>query len=296
VCKSPGQEKIAAFLDLARVRIAVMVVISAAVGFILAYKGSFNFLRFACALTGTGLLSSGSCALNCFIERDLDAVMPRTASRPIPAGVITPNTALLFGLFLIVSGALTLLLFCNTVCAILGLAATVIYLGMYTPAKRWTWLNTSIGAVPGAIPPLIGWAAASGTINLGGWTLFAMLFIWQHTHFLPIAWLFRDDYRAAGFKMLPALESTGEKTFALTIATAILLLPVSVMLCRTSSPFAGPAYGLASVVGGLTLIATSVHWWKSRSRKGARMVLLLSLLYLPALLAAVIIDRVWRWT
>ncbi len=290
-----AKELTTAFLDLARVRIAVMVVISCAVGFVLAYRGSFDFLQFALASVGTGLLSSGSCAINCYIERDLDAMMPRTAQRPIPAGVISAQGALLFGLFLIVCGAL-MLLRVNTICVTLGLAAAAIYLGMYTPAKRWTWLNTSIGAVPGAIPPLIGWAAASGTVGLGGWILFAMLFIWQHTHFLPIAWLFRNDYRAAGFKMLPALENSGEKTFALTIATAILLLPLSASLYWSGNPFAGPAYGLAALIGGLTLISSSVKWRQNPSREGARKVLFVSLLYLPALFIGVVVDRVWRWT
>jgi protoheme IX farnesyltransferase len=290
-----AKELTTAFLDLARVRIAVMVVISCAVGFVLAYRGSFDFLQFALASVGTGLLSSGSCAINCYIERDLDAMMPRTAQRPIPAGVISAQGALVFGLFLIVCGAL-MLLRVNAICVTLGLAAAAIYLGMYTPAKRWTWLNTSIGAVPGAIPPLIGWAAASGTIDLGGWILFAMLFIWQHTHFLPIAWLFRNDYRAAGFKMLPALENSGEKTFVLTIATAILLLPLSASLYWSGNPFAGPAYGLAALIGGLMLISSSVKWRQNPSREGARKVLFVSLLYLPALFVAVVVDRVWRWT
>ncbi len=276
-----------------------MVLVTCAFGFILACTGSFDYIRFASALIGTGLLSGGSCALNCYIERDLDAIMPRTAKRPIPAGVIAPQTGLWFGVFLIASGALILLLLDNPLSAALGLAAAAIYLGIYTPAKRWTWLNTSIGAVPGAIPPLIGWAAASGTIGSGGWILFAMLFIWQHTHFLPIAWLFKNDYRAAGFKMLPVLEDSGVKTFALTIATAILLLPISAMLYWTGNPFAGPTYCLAAGIGGLALIATSVQWWKNRSREGARLVLLMSLVYLPALLTAIVVDRLWRlwqWT
>jgi len=289
------QEMSTALLDLARTRIAVMVVISCAVGFVLADKARFDWVHFACASIGTGLLSCGSCAINCFIERDLDAMMPRTAQRPIPAGVITPRAALLFGVLLIGSGA-AMLQAVNTLCTCLGLSAAVIYLGMYTPAKRWTWLNTSIGAVPGAIPPLIGWAAASSTIGLGGWILFAMLFIWQHTHFLPIAWLYRDDYRAAGFKMLPALENSGEKTFWLTVVTAIVLLPLSATLYWSNSPLAGPAYSLASVLGGVALIASSIKWFRNRSRAGARMVLLVSLLYLPALLVAVIVDRVWLWT
>lgn len=288
------QGTLAAFWDLARTRIAFMVVISCAVGFVLAYNGRFDCIRFACALIGTGLLSGGSCALNCYIERDLDALMPRTANRPIPAGVISPQLALTYGVFLIATGAL-FLLSVNTLCAGLGVAASAIYLFMYTPSKRWTWLNTSIGAVPGAIPPMIGWAAASGTMNPGGWILFAVLFIWQHTHFLPIAWMYRSDYAAAGFKMLPVLEESGEKTFGLTVFTAILLLPLSVMLYWTGNPFAGPAYCVASVVGGLTLVASSVQWWKNRTREGARRVLLFSLLYLPAIFAAVIIDRMLRW-
>lgn len=289
------QGRTAAFLDLARVRIAVMVVISCAVGFVLAYKGTFDIMRFVCASIGTGLLSSGSCAINCYIERDLDAIMPRTAGRPIPAGVVSPQLALSFGIFLIVAGAI-FLLNVNVLSTILGLAAMAIYLWLYTPAKRWTWLNTSIGAVPGAIPPLIGWAAASGTISPGAWILFAMSFIWQHTHFLPIAWLFRDDYRAAGFKMLPALEISGEKTFVLTIVTSILLLPLSAMLYWTGNPFAGPAYYLASFVGAAALIFSAARWRENRSRQGARTVLVLSLLYLPALLVAVVFDRLWRWT
>jgi heme O synthase-like polyprenyltransferase len=123
-----------------------------------------------------------------------------------------------------------------------------------------------------------------------------MLFIWQHTHFLPIAWLFRDDYRAAGFKMLPALENGGERTFGLTVVTAILLLPFSAMLCWTGNPFVGPAYCLASFIGAVALILSSVLWRENRSRKGARTVLVLSLLYLPVLLVGVVVDRVWRWT
>lgn len=282
--------------DLARLRIAVMVVISCAVGFVLAYRGAFDCVRFGSLLLATGLLSSGSCAVNCYIERDLDALMPRTKNRPIPSGAITPGLALLYGAGLIVVGAMLLFIWVNALTGFLGLAAVVIYLGMYTPAKRWTWLNTSIGAVPGAIPPLMGWSAASGEITMGGWILFALLFIWQHTHFLPIAWLFKEDYRAAGFKMLPALEDSGEKTFALTIATAILLLPLSALLNLSGNPFAGPAYSIASIIGGLALVVGALRWWRNRSREGARTLLLLSLCYLPALLAAVIVDRVWHWT
>ncbi|HEY9681033.1 MAG TPA: heme o synthase [Oculatellaceae cyanobacterium] len=288
-------QRTAAFLNLARIRIAFMVVISCGVGFVLAYQGTFDIVRFICASIGTGLLSSGSCTINCYIERDLDALMPRTAGRPIPAGIVSPGLALSYGIGLIVVGTI-LLMTVNLLSTVLGLAAVAIYLGMYTPAKQWTWLNTSIGAIPGAIPPLIGWAAASGTIGLGGWILFALMFIWQHTHFLPIAWMFKDEYRAAGFKMLPSIENGGEKTFALTIITAILLLPLSAMLYWSGNPFVGPAYCFASFLGAIALIFSSARWRINRSREGARTVLLLSLLYLPVLLVGAVIDRLWRWT
>lgn len=286
----------AALLDLARTRIAFMVVISCAVGFVMAFRGKFDCVHFFCALLGTGLLSGGGCAINCYIERDLDALMPRTAQRPIPTGVVSPESALLYGILLVGTGALVLYLFNNTVSAALGVAAIAIYLGLYTPAKRLTWLNTSIGAIPGAIPPLIGWAAASNEVTLGGWLLFAILFVWQHTHFLPIAWLYKEDYRAAGFKMLPALEDSAEKTFGLTIATAVTLLPLSAMLYFFAKPYAGPSYLLATFLGGLTLVVTSLRWQKKPSREAARLVLLMSLVYLPAIFAAVVIDRVCGWT
>ncbi|MGH9550787.1 MAG: protoheme IX farnesyltransferase, partial [Terriglobales bacterium] len=179
----------------------------------------------------------------------------------------------------------------------------------YTPAKRLTWMNTSVGAVPGAVPPLIGWASATGHIDQGGWILFAMLFIWQHTHFFPIAWLYKNDYQQAGFRMLPVLEDDGKKTFFLTVFTAIVLLPVSMLLCGTAST--GPAYCAGSFLLGALLIASAVRLSRRPSRAAARAVLLLSLCYLPVILAAVVVDRYciqpntnlhawletfWRWT
>jgi len=171
----------------------------------------------------------------------------------------------------------------------LGLTAAVVYLALYTPAKRITWLNTSIGALPGAIPPLIGWAAAEGQITAGGWILFAMLFVWQHTHFFPIAWLFKNDYEQAGFKMLPVLEAKGEKTFLLTVVTALLLLPTSMLL--SGANLAGPAYAFGSILLGILLIVASVRLSRHPSRGAAYSVLFISIVYLPVLLAAVLLDR-----
>jgi len=296
-------------ISLARLRIVGMELVACAIGYILAYHGDFLLLRFFWTLLGTALLSSGACALNCFLEREQDALMARTCNRPIPAGIISPSVGLGYGMALILSGCLALFVNVNALSGILGLSAAFIYLAVYTPAKRLTWLNTSIGAIPGAIPPLIGWAAARGQLDAGGWILFAMLFIWQHTHFFPIAWLYREDYKKGGFKMLPVLELDGEKTFQLTVATAIALLPASLMLC--SAVATGGAYWLGSILFCLVLIAASLRLLQKPSRTAARMVLLLSLVYLPVILGAVVVDRygvqlgsrvhawletTWRWT
>jgi protoheme IX farnesyltransferase len=300
---------VAAYVDLLRMRILVMVMVACAIGYIMADHGQFDPLRFTLTLLGTGMMSGASCALNCYFERDLDALMPRTSQRPIPAGMISPRKALVFGALLLFLGGLILFTQINILAGILGLTATFVYLVIYTPAKRYTWLNTSIGAIPGAIPPLIGWAAATGQVSAGGWILFTMLFFWQHTHFFPIAWLYKEDYKKGGFKMLPVLELTGDKTFRLTVASAICLLPISLLLFVLGS--AGYAYCAAATLCGTLLIAAGCKLAKSPSRIAARNVLLLSVFYLPVILATVILDRyganfgthflswletVWRWT
>jgi heme o synthase len=288
--KSPSAANVAlAFVNLARLRISSMVMVACAIGFIISYRGDFLFDRFFWTLLGTGLLSAGACTLNCYIEREADALMPRTCNRPLPAGVISPATALGFGVILILTGCSLLFAKANMISGLLGIAAVFLYLAVYTPAKRLTWLNTSIGALPGAIPPLIGWASARGQIDFGGWILFVMLFIWQHTHFFPIAWLYRSDYELAGFRMLPVLESKGEKTFQLTLVTAIALLPISMLL--VGSNWIGTAYIFGSGLFGVLLIAAGFRLSRQPSRAAARTVLLLSVCYLPVILAAVLLDR-----
>jgi protoheme IX farnesyltransferase len=297
-----------AFLNLVRMRIVVMVLVACSIGFILAYRGEFPLLRFLWALAGTALVTGGACTLNCYIEREADAVMPRTCRRPIPTGTISPPIALAFGALLVITGCI-LLFMINTLAGVLGFALVFIYLAIYTPAKRLTWLNTSIGALPGAIPPLIGWASASGHIDPGGWILFAMLFVWQHTHFFPIAWIYKDDYERAGFRMLPVLESKGKKTFLLTVLSAIALLPISMLLCGVD--FTGLAYRIGSTLACIVLIAAGFRLSRQPSRAAAHAVLIFSLFYLPVILAAVLLDRygtqivshlhdwmepVWRWT
>jgi heme o synthase len=278
-----------AFVNLVRMRITVMVMVACAIGFILAQRNDFPLPRVFWTLIGTGLLSGGACTLNCYMEREADALMPRTCRRPIPAGIIRPSTALGFGVVLVLAGCVLLFGQINVLSGWLGLAAVLIYLAVYTPAKRLTWLNTSIGAVPGAIPPLIGWASARGEIDAGGWILFTMLFLWQHTHFLPIAWLFRSDYQKAGFQMLPVLETNARNTFRLTVITAIALLPISLLLSQLG--VAGSAYCFACVLLSILLIVAAVRLSRQPSRQAAHAVLFLSLYYLPVLLATVVLDR-----
>jgi protoheme IX farnesyltransferase len=278
-----------AFVNLARLRIVGMVLVAGSIGFILAYRGHFPLPRFFWTLLGTALVTGGACALNCYLEREADALMPRTCRRPIPAGIISPASALWFGVILVLAGWFLLFAEINMLAGLLGLALVFIYLAIYTPAKRLTWMNTSIGALPGAIPPLIGWASARGQIDPGGWILFAMLFLWQHTHFFPIAWLYRDDYEKAGFRMLPVLESTGEKTFALTVLSAVALLPISMLLY--GADFTGVAYRIGSTLAGILLIGAGIRLSWKRSRSAARFVLVLSLFYLPVIFAAVVLDR-----
>jgi heme o synthase len=305
----PVATVLSAYINLARLRIVGMVLVACSIGFVLAYRDDFPFFRFFCTLLGTGMVSGGACTLNCYLEREWDALMPRTCHRPIPAGVISPASALVFGVSLILTGSLLLFTQVNMLAGLLGLAAAFIYLAIYTPAKRVTWLNTSIGALPGAIPPLIGWASARGQIDPGGWILFAMLFVWQHTHFFPIAWLYKDDYQKAGFRMLPVLESKGEKTFLLTVLSALALLPISMLLYGRD--FTGTAYCVGSALFGILLIAAGFRLSRQPSRAAARAVVFLSRFYLPVILAAVLLDRygmelgshvhewlepVWRWT
>lgn len=284
-----AQNVLAALLNLVRMRIVVMVLVACSIGFILAYHNDFPVLRFFWTLLGTALLTGGACTLNCYMEREADALMPRTCGRPIPRGIISPANALGFGMSLVLAGCFLLFTKINVLAGILGLALVFIYLAIYTPAKRLTWMNTSIGALPGAIPPLIGWASARGQIDTGGWILFAMLFVWQHTHFFPIAWLYRDDYQKAGFRMLPVLENSGQKTFLLTVLSAMVLLPLSMLLY--GADFTGFAYRIGSALGGIALIAAGLRLSRQPSRAAAHAVLALSLFYLPVILSAVILDR-----
>jgi protoheme IX farnesyltransferase len=226
--------------------------------------------------------------LNNYLERDSDAHMSRTRGRALPAGLIEPARALIGGVGLVLIGVLELVCAANLLSAFLVLLAAFLYVLVYTPMKKITWLNTSFGALPGAIPPIAGWAAATGTIDPRAWVLFAILFAWQHPHFFAIAWMFRDDYRAAGLKMLPVVEPDGKRTFRQTIAFSILLIGVSVL--PTLLGLTGQFYFWGALAIGLGVLLVALDFTRNQAVADARRLLKASVLYLPVLLLLIVFD------
>ncbi len=284
-----------AYLELTKPRIAVMVLVTAALGYYLNVIASGDFrgwLHFALAMLGIGLSGGGASALNQYLERDVDARMERTRSRPLPSGQLSAAAVLYFGVALVLGGCFLLVWQVNLLAAFLTLQSAFLYVLVYTPMKRLTWWNTSIGAIPGAMPPLIGWAAATGTLGLGGWILFAVLYIWQHPHFFAIAWMYREDYARGGLKMLPVVQPDGRNMFAQVILFSVVLIPVSLMPWMAA--LAGWTYFAGAMGLGLLMLGTGIVFAARRDRVAARRVLHASLLYLPGLLVAVIIDAAVR--
>ena len=277
------------YLILTKVRITALVLVTTAAGFLLASSARLDSALLAWTLLGTGLASSGAAALNQFLEREADARMRRTAGRPIPAGRMTPARGLTVGIALSVVGVAILVAFVNLLTGFLALATVLLYVGVYTPLKRMTPLNTIIGAIPGAIPPVMGWTAVTGEAGLPAWVLFAILFLWQLPHFLAIAWIFRDDYRLGGFPMLPVLDPDGEATGRQVALYCAALVPVS--LIPTFLGLAGPIYFFGALVLGLAFLGAGLMMAVRRQGKEARRVLLASVTYLPLLLALLVADR-----
>src|SRR5580700_1558226 len=220
-------EKPWAYVVLTKPDVTFLVVITTVAGFYLGSRGSLDRTLLMHTLLGTTLVAAGTAALNQYFERDMDAVMRRTAARPLPVGLLQPQEALLFGIGTIVFGSAWLAFAANAVSALLALATTVLYLGLYTPLKTRTTLATAVGAIPGALPPLIGWAAAHGSLSLEAWVLFAILFCWQFPHFMAIAWIYREDYARAGILMLPVVDRSGDITFRVILSMSAVLVPLS---------------------------------------------------------------------
>ena len=283
------QSLLSAVCDLTKARLSGLVLMTTLAGFYLGNSGAASFSLMVHALAGTALLAAGAAALNQLLERDLDARMNRTENRPLPAGRLHPDTALIFGGLCAAAGLLWLALKVNLITSLLGAATIASYLFVYTPLKRKTTLNTAIGAIPGALPPLMGWTAATGEIAVGGWALFAILFMWQLPHFLAIGWMYRDDYARADFVMLPVIDPDGARTGRSTVSHTLGLVPISLF------PFvlgvSGKLYAVGAILMGFAFLALAVRFSRSLTRASARNLFFASIVYLPLLLGLMAFDK-----
>ncbi len=286
---SADQAHVSLWPELFKARLTGLVLLTTLVGFYLGQQGGINWLLLVNTLAGTGLLACGAAALNQYLERDFDALMERTAGRPLPMGRIQPQLVVVLGGVLSVVGLLWLAFGVNLLTAVLGALTLISYLFIYTPLKRKTTLNTVIGAVPGALPPLMGWTAARGDLSIGGWALFAILFFWQLPHFLAIAWMYREDYAKGGFVMLPLADRDGSRTGRSAVSHTLGLLPVSL------SPFAlqisGAVYLFSALVLGLVFLWCAMQFARQMDRLSARRLFFASILYLPLLLGLMVFDK-----
>jgi protoheme IX farnesyltransferase len=277
-------------LALAKTGITAMVALSAAAGMLLAADdGPTQPALWFHTLVGTALVAAAASALNQVIERDIDGLMRRTAQRPLPAGRLPADAALVFAVLLGGGGLLELALGANLLAAALAAATLVAYVAVYTPLKRVHSLSTVVGAVPGAVPPMIGWAAVTGTLGPGAWALFALLFFWQMPHFLAIAWLYRSDYARGGFPMLSVDDRDGLRTSRQALLYCAALVPVS--LLPAALGLAGAVYFFGALVAGGWFLASSAAFALDRSAGAAKRLMLVSVFYLPAVLAALAADR-----
>jgi heme o synthase len=283
------RRKSLAYVELTKPRIAILLVLTAAAGFYLGSDAGFSTPLFLNSMTGIALLAFGVSALNQVIERRTDALMTRTLGRPLPTGVLSAVEAGVFGGLLCVIAEIYLFVLVNNLTAVLGLVVITGYVLLYTPLKTRTSASTAIGAVPGALPPLMGFTAAANHITLGSWILFAILFLWQFPHFLAIAWMYRDQYAAAGIKMLPVLDPSGRLTARQIVVFTVLLLPISV------GPFfvgmAGFVYLVGTSILGIWFLYSSIAAARSKSTEQAKKLLMVSVLYLPLIFALMVLDH-----
>jgi len=281
-------DRLGDYLELTKPRMNFLVVVTTMVGFYLA-RGAGDWVLLLNTIVGTWMTAASAAVLNQLIERRYDALMPRTRNRPLPAGRIQPAQALTFGMVLGVGGVAYLSLGVNLLTAALGLGTLLGYLLLYTPLKRVTTLNTVIGAVPGAIPPVMGFAAVENTIPTQAWLLFAILFLWQMPHFLAIAIMYRDDYAAGGFRMLPVVDRSLHLTGRMIILYTLALIPVTLLAFPLR--MSGAVYVIVAAALGIAFLAFGINAMRSRSRVDARRLFFASVIYLPLLLAAMMIDK-----
>ncbi|HWH69038.1 MAG TPA: heme o synthase [Candidatus Sulfotelmatobacter sp.] len=281
---------VAVYADLFKARLTLLVLLTTLVGFYIGSQGPVDFLQMLHTVLGTALVASGASALNQLWERQYDARMRRTQDRPLPSGRMQPQTVLRVGCACAGAGLLYLALAVNLVTSLIGACSLLSYVFIYTPLKRVTWLNTLVGAVPGGLPPLMGWTAARGQLNTEGFVLFGILALWQIPHFMAIAWIYRDEYAKAGFKMLPVVDPDGRRTGRQAVTQTLGLLPVS--LCPFLFKLTGPIYLCGAMVLGLVFIWFAIQFARHLTLARARQLFYVSILYLPLLLTVMVLDKI----
>ncbi|MCA8972034.1 MAG: heme o synthase [Planctomycetes bacterium] len=296
VARKPMSQRLQVFFELAKLRLSSLVLVTVAVGWLAARLHGQRWTTaetpllttLIAAMFGVLATAAGAAAINQVIERELDARMHRTRERPLPSRRISVDGALTFGLVAILVGLLVLILGSGPLAALLAFLSAIVYVVVYTPLKRMTTLNTIVGAVSGALPPMIGYVAATGALDAHAWALFGILFVWQIPHFLAIAWLYREDYERAGMRMLGVVDADGSLTMRQLLLFGLLLIPVSLMPVVTG--LSGVFYAIVALVLGLWFALGGVRLMRSKTREDARRLFFISLLYLPLLLVALLGD------
>jgi len=281
------------YISLTKPRITWLILMSTGVGYFFGLRGvslwQIHWWALLHTVIGTGLIASGTAALNQWYEREADAKMHRTSHRPIPSGRLSANRALAFGMGLAIAGFVELAWFVNLLSGVLGIATLVSYLFFYTPLKQRSWLSTTVGAFPGAMPPMIGFAAASGTLTAEAWVLFAILFLWQFPHFYAIAWMYREDYARAGFRMMSSGDETGARSSSQSVLFCMLLLIVGGVpgyLGLTNAIYVPIAFALSGL-----FIAVAMQFHRKRTARAARALFIASIVYLPLVLGALVLTK-----
>jgi heme o synthase len=285
--------RVSAYVSLTKPRLVLLVLVTVAVGFLLGPRGSASHATLSslvATLLGTALVAGGAGALNQWLERERDARMRRTANRALPAGRLAPSEAVVFGSLIALAGMALLLVGANPLAAEVALVTFVLYVFAYTPLKTRTTLNTVIGAIPGALPPVIGWSAATGRLGVEAWALFLIVFLWQFPHFLAIAWIYRDDYQHAGFRMLTVGDVRGRMTGCQAVSYALALIPAGLLPAMVG--LAGPIYFAGAMLLGVVYLVAAARFWLEASDRRARRLLRASFVYLPTVLLLLLLNPV----
>ena len=287
--KEIAKSRLSIYAELSKLNILSLVLIATILGYYLGTSGSISWKRLFITLLGTAFTASGSGALNHYLERETDKFMVRTKNRPLPAGLIKPAEVMNYGVLMVLAGIMILVIQVNMLTGFIALLTAFLYIVVYTPLKKITWLNTSIGSIPGALPILGGWTASSGSIDAMAWVLFAIMYLWQHPHFYSIAWICRSDYAEAKLKMLPVVEPDGNSTIRQIFWHLLLMIPITFL------PFIQGALGLFYLIGAFMITSaffvSALPLARNRSDKSALLLLKASVFYLPSLLLIIIIDK-----